>query len=140
MLPHLAMRCSSPRHPLTPDCSAAQGDEVFERLIEPFCSGVYAVSSPARMYCQAAPDTLHVSLFQGDPSKLSMKAAFGKVWKLEANGGSIIGAQSSIHSLSGVRTSLTPPSPPHHRRWHAAVAAGEPCQPAGSLGRGPAQA
>jgi len=61
------------------------GDEVFERLIEPFCSGVYA----------------------GDPAKLSMKAAFGKVWKLEANGGSIIGG--TIKSLQE-RKSNPPPA------------------------------
>ncbi|KAG2697871.1 hypothetical protein I3843_07G124600 [Carya illinoinensis] len=67
------------------------GDEVFERLIEPFCSGVYA----------------------GDPSKLSMKAAFGKVWKLEQNGGSIIGGTfKSIQEKNSVPKSPRDPRLP----------------------------
>ncbi|CAK8572648.1 unnamed protein product [Lathyrus sativus] len=64
------------------------GDEVFERLIEPFCSGVYA----------------------GDPSKLSMKAAFGKVWRLEQNGGSIIGG--SFKAIQERNGASKPPRDP----------------------------
>ncbi|EPS62163.1 hypothetical protein M569_12628 [Genlisea aurea] len=65
------------------------GDEVFERLIEPFCSGVYA----------------------GDPSKLSMKAAFGKVWQLEENGGSIIGG-----TFKAIQERSTSPKAPRDPR------------------------
>nr|AAF00194.1 protoporphyrinogen IX oxidase [Cichorium intybus] len=64
------------------------GDEVFERLIEPFCSGVYA----------------------GDPSKLSMKAAFGKVWNLEQNGGSIVGG--AFKAIQDRKNSQKPPRDP----------------------------
>ncbi|KAI3427137.1 hypothetical protein D9Q98_007074 [Chlorella vulgaris] len=60
------------------------GAEVFERLIEPFCSGVYA----------------------GDPAKLSMKAAFGKVYDLEKKGGSIIGG---VFKLIQERKANPPP-------------------------------
>ncbi|GJP36109.1 hypothetical protein CLOM_g20634 [Closterium sp. NIES-68] len=65
------------------------GAEVFERLIEPFCSGVYA----------------------GDPSKLSMKAAFGKVWRLEQLGGSVFGG-----SLKLIKERQANPPPPRDPR------------------------
>ncbi|EFN56562.1 hypothetical protein CHLNCDRAFT_57492 [Chlorella variabilis] len=64
------------------------GAEVFERLIEPFCSGVYA----------------------GDPKKLSMKAAFGKVYDLEKKGGSIVGGV--IKLIQERRANPPPPRSP----------------------------
>ncbi|MCO5576364.1 hypothetical protein L7F22_030174 [Adiantum nelumboides] len=65
------------------------GAEVFERLIEPFCSGVYA----------------------GNPAKLSMKAAFGKVWRLEELGGSIIGGTFKL-----IQEKKKNPAPPRDPR------------------------
>lgn len=70
------------------------GDEIFYRLIDPFCSGVYA----------------------GDPSKLSMKAAFGKVYDLELKGGSIIGGVLNLlkekkNNPPVERDSRLPPKP-----------------------------
>lgn len=64
------------------------GAEVFERLIEPFCSGVYA----------------------GNPAKLSMKAAFGRVWRLEEMGGSILGG--SFKLIQEKRSNPAPPRDP----------------------------
>ncbi|GAX80836.1 hypothetical protein CEUSTIGMA_g8271.t1 [Chlamydomonas eustigma] len=66
------------------------GDEVFERLIEPFCSGVYA----------------------GDPSKLSMKAAFGKIWSLESEGGSLVGGSIKRFQNKGPAEPRNPALPP----------------------------
>ncbi|KAF5733422.1 mRNA for protoporphyrinogen oxidase family protein [Tripterygium wilfordii] len=65
------------------------GNEVFERLIEPFCSGVYA----------------------GDPSKLSIKAAFGRVWKLEQTGGSLVGG-----AFKTIQERKKTPKPPRDPR------------------------
>jgi len=45
-------------------------------------------------------------VFQGDPAKLSMKAAFGKVWKLEAQSGSIVGG-----SIAAIRERSANPPP-----------------------------
>ena len=61
------------------------GEEVFQRLIEPFCSGVYA----------------------GDPSKLSMKAAFGKIQILEEKGGSLVGGAIQLFQ----ERKANPPAP-----------------------------
>lgn len=65
------------------------GAEVFERLIEPFCSGVYA----------------------GNPAKLSMKAAFARVWKLEEMGGSILGGTFKL-----IQEKKKNPPPPRDSR------------------------
>lgn len=50
------------------------GPEVYYRLIEPFCSGVYA----------------------GNPEKLSMSAAFGRIQTLEDKGGSLVGGAMKL--------------------------------------------
>eukprot|EP00798_Chlamydomonas_sp_ICE-L_P007469 gene7469-611_t len=65
------------------------GKEVFERLIEPFCSGVYA----------------------GNPAKLSMKAAFGKIWILEQKGGSLVGGAIQMFLEKKNKDKLNPPPP-----------------------------
>lgn len=53
---------------------------------------------------------MHAGVYAGDPSKLSMKAAFGKVWKLEQNGGSIIGG--AFKAIQEKKSSSKPPRDP----------------------------
>lgn len=70
------------------------GSEVMLRLIDPFCSGVYA----------------------GDPLQLSMKAAFNSIYNLEKNGGSLIGGaiklmQSKKKQPKVERSPQLPPKP-----------------------------
>eukprot|EP01018_Ginkgo_biloba_P026057 Gb_09336 [translate_table: standard] len=49
-------------------------------------------------------------VYAGDPAKLSMKAAFGRVWRLEENGGSIIGGV--IKAIQGRKNNPRPPRDP----------------------------
>ncbi|KAK6937201.1 Amine oxidase [Dillenia turbinata] len=61
---------------------------------KPFCSGGNFWSCLACWIFKAIASELMVigaGVYAGNPSKLSMKAAFGKVWKLAQVGGSIIG-------------------------------------------------
>lgn len=53
---------------------------------------------------------LYVGVYAGDPSKLSMKAAFGRVWKLEQIGGSIIGG--TIKTIQERNKASKPPRDP----------------------------
>lgn len=53
---------------------------------------------------------LFTGVYAGDPAKLSMKAAFGKVWKLEQNGGSIIGG--TIKAIQERNKNPKPPRDP----------------------------
>lgn len=54
---------------------------------------------------------MHAGVYAGDPAKLSMKAAFGKVWRLEQNGGSIIGG--TIKAIQEKSKSPKPPRDPY---------------------------
>ena len=68
------------------------GDEAFQRLIEPFCSGVYA----------------------GDPRQLSATAATGRVQRLEPLGGSLVGGaiKAQKEAADKKRSGETPPRDP----------------------------
>ncbi|KAK6941163.1 Amine oxidase [Dillenia turbinata] len=93
------------------------GDEVFERLIEPFCSGGNFWSFLTCRILKAIASELMVigaGVYAGDPSKLSMKAAFGKVWKLEQTGGSIIGG--TFKAIQERNSTPKPPRDPLGRR------------------------
>ena len=52
----------------------------------------------------------YTGVYAGDPSKLSMKAAFGKVWRLEKNGGSVIGG--TFKALQERKSASKPPRDP----------------------------
>ncbi|KAF7056819.1 hypothetical protein CFC21_064197 [Triticum aestivum] len=61
-----------------------------------------------------APQPRRRGVYAGDPSKLSMKAAFGKVWRLEEIGGSIIGG-----TIKAIQDKGKNPKPPRDPRLPA---------------------
>lgn len=66
------------------------GEEAFERLIDPFVSGVYA----------------------GDPSKLSAEAATGRVQVLEKNAGSLVAGAIELFQKRAAEAKDAPPRDP----------------------------
>eukprot|EP00741_Cyanophora_paradoxa_P021764 tig00000241_g21007.t1 len=67
------------------------GDEAFEKLIDPFVSGVYA----------------------GDPKKLSVNAAFAKLYALEQTGGSLFAGTFKLLMQRREAAKNAPPADPN---------------------------
>ena len=55
--------------------------------------------------------TFYAGVYAGNPAKLSMKAAFGKVWRLEDIGGSIIGGTFKL--IQEKKRNPPPPRDPY---------------------------
>ena len=52
-----------------------------------------------------------IGIYAGNPAKLSMKATFGRVWKLEDMGGSILGGTFKL--IQNRNNIPTPPRDPY---------------------------
>ncbi|CAK9205317.1 unnamed protein product [Sphagnum troendelagicum] len=75
--------------------------------------GAMGFKAPAPGHEESVEEFVRQNLggvYAGDPAKLSMKAAFGKVWQLEDIGGSIIG--STIKLLQERKKNPPPPRDP----------------------------
>lgn len=69
-----------------------------------------SVSLPKEIRVSKPVNVVYAGVYAGDPSKLSMKAAFGKVWRLEQLGGSIIGG--AFKAIQERNNTVKPPRDP----------------------------